>query len=571
MSKKKTTEEFIEDAKKVHGEKYDYSLVNYVNSKVKVKIICKEHGEFVQIPNSHLNGKGCPICGKETSSKKRRLDFIKAAKLVHGDKYDYSLVNYVNGKTKVKIICPIHGEFEQIAENHLDGHGCSKCRSDKLRSNGKTTEQFIEEAKKIHGERYDYSLVNYVNNKTKVKIICREHGVFEQFPTDHLKGYNCPKCKKSRKKTTEQFIEESKLIHGEKYDYSLVDYINGKTKVKIICKKCGKVFEQKPENHLDGCGCVYCNGTPKKTTEQFIEETKLIHGDRYDYSLVDYKGNKIKVKIICRKCGKVFEQTPLRHLIGDNCPNCAINKKLTQEEFIEESKKVHGEKYDYSLTNYVNNNTKVKIICKKHGIFKQLPTNHLDGHGCKECRKEFLRKKFALTTEEFIERSRKIHGDKYDYSLTNYVNNNTKVKIICRKHGIFEQFPDRHYNGANCPCCQYFKGEQRIANYLTNKGIEFVPQKSFDDLRDIKLLSYDFYIEEYNLLIEFNGEQHYRAVEYFHKDLHDFHKQLHHDWLKRKYAQKNNIELLTIPYWDYDKIEEILGEAIDNRRENKII
>ena len=474
MSKKKTTEEFIEESKLIHGEKYDYSLVNYVNSKVKVNIICREHGVFEQIPNSHLLGKGCPVCGRETSSKKRRLDFIKTAKLVHGDKYDYSLVNYVNGKTKVKIICPIHGMFEQIAENHLDGHGCPKCRSDKLRNNGKTTEQFIE---------------------------------------------------------------ESKLVHGDRYDYSLVNYVNGKTKVKIICKKCGKVFEQKPENHLNGCGCVYCNGTPKKTTEQFIEEAKLIHGGRYDYSLVDYKGNKTKVKIICPIHG-VFEQTPLRHLIGDNCPNCAINKKLTQEEFIEESKKVHGEKYDYSLTNYVNNNTKVKIICKKHGAFEQLPANHLDGHGCKECRKEFLRKKFALTTEQFIERSRKVHGDKYDYSLTNYVNNNTKVKIICRKHGIFEQFPDRHYNGANCPCCQYFKGEQRIANYLTNKGIEFVPQKSFDDLRDIKMLSYDFYIEEYNLLIEFNGEQHYRAIEYFHKDLHDFHKQLHHDWLKRKYAAK---------------------------------
>jgi len=367
-----------------------------------------------------------------------------------------------------------------------------------------------------------------------------------------------------RRLTTEEFIKKAKLIHNDEYNYSLVEYKNSKTKVKIIHNICKRVFEQKPSNHLDGCGCIYCYGTPKKTTEQFIKDAKKIHGNKFDYSLVDYVDNKTKVKIICNNCKRIFEQTPNSHLNGDGCSWCATNKKLTREEFIKKSKIVYGDRYDYNLVNYVNSITNVKIRCKKHGIFEQTPENHMNGHGCKECRKDFLRKKFALTTEEFIERSRKIHGNKYDYSLVNYINTKTKVKIICPEHGIFEQIPDNHYNGAKCPCCQCFKGEQKIADYLNSKNIESVYEYKYDDLKDEKLLSYDFYLQKYNLLIEFNGKQHYEFISYFHKDLHDFHKQLHHDWLKRKYAQKNNIKLLTIPYWDYDRIEEILGEAIDN-------
>jgi len=370
-----------------------------------------------------------------------------------------------------------------------------------------------------------------------------------------------------RRLTTEEFIEKAIKKHKtckdkDEYDYSLVNYVNGYTEVKIIHKTCGKIFEQKPSNHLDGCGCQYCYGTPKKTTEQFIEDAKKVHGNKFDYSLVDYVDCKTKVKIICNECKRVFEQTPNSHLKGDGCSWCAPNKKLTREEFIEKSKQAHGDRYDYKFVNYINSNTNVKIRCKEHGIFEQTPSNHMGGHGCKYCRMDLLREKFALTTEEFIKRAKQIHGDRYDYSLVNYVNSKTKVKIICPEHGVFEQMPDNHYNGAKCPCCQYFKGEQRIADYLSSKNIENIYEHKYPDLKDKDLLSYDFYIEKYNLLIEFNGRQHYEFVSYFHKDLHDFHRQLHHDWLKRKYAREHNIELLVIPYWDFDNIEKILEQII---------
>ena len=190
MPKKKTKEEFIAKAKLVHGDKYDYSKVEYVGALTKVCIICPKHGEFCQEANSHLRGQGCPKC----KSKKQTCttdEFIAKAKKIHGDKYDYSKVNYVNNYTKVCIICHEHGEFWQTPGAHLRGQGCPKCKSKKQTC---TTDEFIAKAKKIHGDKYDYSKVEYVNRKTKVCIICPKHGEFWQTPSAHLRGQGCPKC-----------------------------------------------------------------------------------------------------------------------------------------------------------------------------------------------------------------------------------------------------------------------------------------------------------------------------------------------------------------------------------------
>jgi len=190
--KKLTTEEFIEKAKLVHGNKYDYSKVDYINSQAKVKIICEEHGEFEQKPNNHLTGYGCSKCSGK--NKLTTEEFIEKAKLVYGDKFDYSKVNYVNNHVKIIIICPIHGEFLQIPNSHLAGLGCQKCAGNML----KTNEKFIAEAKLIHNDKYDYSQTNYINGHHKVKIICARHGEFWQLPSNHLKGGGCPNCQKSK-------------------------------------------------------------------------------------------------------------------------------------------------------------------------------------------------------------------------------------------------------------------------------------------------------------------------------------------------------------------------------------
>lgn len=207
MGKRKTKEEFIKEAKAIHGDKYDYSKVEYKNNKTKVAIICPKHGEFQQTPNDHLHG-GCMKCGNERKHIKMartKEEFISASNLLHNNKYDYSKVDYVNAKTHVKIICHKkdiygneHGEFLQTPSNHLQGKGCPMCgdEMDKL-LHLSNTKEFIEKAHKVHGDKYNYSNVEYKTAKQKISIICPKHGEFQQTPDAHLQGKGCPICNRS--------------------------------------------------------------------------------------------------------------------------------------------------------------------------------------------------------------------------------------------------------------------------------------------------------------------------------------------------------------------------------------
>lgn len=202
MPLKYTIDLFKEKANAIHCYKYDYSKVEYKDCKTKVCIICPEHGEFWQTPDKHLRGQGCPKCKSQSTHNRcssTLKDFINIATKIHNNKYDYSKVMYYNNKTKVCIVCPEHGEFWQIPHSHLNGSGCPKCgKINMWKTRGKITNSaFIEKATKIHNKKYDYSKVNYDGYKTKVCIICPEHGEFWQTPDKHLQGHGCPECNKS--------------------------------------------------------------------------------------------------------------------------------------------------------------------------------------------------------------------------------------------------------------------------------------------------------------------------------------------------------------------------------------
>lgn len=191
-------EEFINKAINIHGNKYIYDKVIYIKSNKKVIISCPIHGDFLQTPNSHLAGRGCPKCGKNTLSEKFSFSteqFIEKARKIHGDKYDYSKVNYVNYKTPITIICPIHGEINITPQNHLRGCGCPKCRYINMgQTQSLTTEQFIQKSKELHGDKYDYSKVEYKGYDIPVTLICPIHGEFKQTPDSNLQGSGCSKC-----------------------------------------------------------------------------------------------------------------------------------------------------------------------------------------------------------------------------------------------------------------------------------------------------------------------------------------------------------------------------------------
>ena len=241
-------------------------------------------------------------------------------------------------------------------------------------------------------------------------------------------------------------VERFKQTHGNKYDYSMIEFKTMNTKVKIKCNKHNIIFEQTPRTHLIGKTHVCA----ECIREEVIESFKQIHMNKYDYSLMEYTGALNKIKIRCNKHG-VFEQTPNTHKKGQGCPNCSI---LSQEQVIEQFQEVHGDKYNYHLMEYKNSHTKVKIICKQHGTFEQTPHNHKQGNGCPKCTK--------LPQEEIIKQFKETHGDKYDYNLMKYTGALNKVKIICKQHGTFEQTSHNHKKGQGCPNC---------ANILTAKEI----------------------------------------------------------------------------------------------------
>ena len=281
MVKKCTKDEFIHKARAVHGGKYVYDDFEYVNAITKGKIICPIHGEFLQSANVHLSGHGCPRCARENYKKVGKLSFgvfEERARKVHGDKYVYIPSNIRNNKDKVNIICPTHGEFWQSAALHLSGQGCPKCAQESKRekmSNG--LQSFIEEACKVHDSRYDYSKVEYVNNKTKVCIICPTHGEFWQKPFDHIIGKKgCPKCV-GRSLTLQDFEERARKVHGDKYEY--LEYTMSDAKARIKCNICGHEFVQKGWSHLQGHGCPFCNSSKLENEVRLLLERNKIESD----------------------------------------------------------------------------------------------------------------------------------------------------------------------------------------------------------------------------------------------------------------------------------------------------
>ena len=292
---KLTTEEFIAKAKAVHGDRYDYSKVKYINNQTKVCIICPIHGDFIQRPLDHIKGSGCPECGKVKNVESRRKTtdhFIDEARKVHGDKYDYSNVNYESMSKKVCIICKEHGEFWQTPYTHLNGHGCSKCAYKGNRQRHYySQDEIIVKIKSLFGERYSFEKVVYKAMKVPIILVCHEkdehgieHGEFSMRPDNIFSGkQGCPKCYDNRRsrlqrKTLEVFVEEAKKVHGELYEYHKVEYVNTNSKVCIVCKIHGD-FWQTPTNHLKGKGCPYCSGNAKKWNKETCEQ----EAHKYEY------------------------------------------------------------------------------------------------------------------------------------------------------------------------------------------------------------------------------------------------------------------------------------------------
>jgi hypothetical protein len=242
--------------------------------------------------------------------------------------------------------------------------------------------------------------------------------------------------------------------------------------------------------------------------------------------------------------------------------------KLTQQQFLDKANKKHNNYYDYSLVKYINAVTKVKIICPKHGVFEQQPNNHLFGQRCIKCMGDNVRKSRKFTKEQWIEKFKKIHGDRYDYSLVQEFQGdgmNNKIIIICKTHGEFLLRPQLHIKGVNCPYCNISKGEDKIEKYLIKNNIKYIREKKFNNCFNPKTnrqLPFDFYLYDYDLIIEYHGEQHYKKTGYFEKRAGGLKGLQYRDKIKKEFCNINNISYIVISYEDFNNIDEIIKNKI---------
>jgi len=370
-----------------------------------------------------------------------------------------------------------------------------------------------------------------------------------------------------KKITHEEFIEKLKPI---KPHIEILSKYNGNK--KYITAKCtihNHIWETKPNwlMHEGKFDCQKCyddrrGNTTRNGIDFFIGKGNILFNNKYDYSKVEYVNNKQKVCIICPQHGG-FMTTPEKHLNRkQGCPKCA-NKNVTTDEFIEKAKKIHGDRYDYSKVNYVNNSTNITLICSIHGDFEATPDKHLQGCNCSKCAGKFM------DLEYFKEKSNKKHNFLYDYSKSIYIDKKTSVIIICPKHGEFSQSPDNHMQGNGCPICKTSKIELITNDFLKKNNIEYNYEKKFDWTG---LMSLDFYLPEYNMAVECQGGQHFKSVEFFGGE-DGFEKTLKRDILKNKLCAENGVDLIYViddSEFSEDILENNLFEGIYSK-ENIIV
>ena len=354
MGRKLTTDEFIEKAISIHGNKYSYECVDYKNNNTEVEIICPEHGSFYMKPTKHTNmAQECPKCTGVVHQHTQET-FIEKCREHHGDFYDYSLVVYTKNYNNVKIICPRHGVFEQLANSHATGKGCSKCYHERKAINRAVSfESFVERSRDVHGSKYTYSKKDFVlgriNNKTKIH--CPQHGWFNMSPTNHMFGRGCKKCSYAeRYLDTDKFIKAARNVHKNKFDYKLSEYSGYNIKLKIICPEHG-IFEQTPRSHLSGAGCSSCAKRGFNRSKEGV--VYILCCDNIVKVGISNRSAKIRAKCVSESSGKYFEVIKEYLLDGNSCEK--VEKSSLEK--LKNTFKQPNEKFDGYTECFITDNT----------------------------------------------------------------------------------------------------------------------------------------------------------------------------------------------------------------------
>lgn len=429
----------------------------------------------------------------------------------------------------------------------------------------KTTPKFIEEAQKIHKSLYDYSNVNYINCSTPVIIVCKKHGNFPQKPETHLLGSGCRKCAYEKFAVDKaEFIDRATKLHKGKYTYNNIIFINLETEVLITCPNHTD-FPQTPAVHLQNHGCPECGKNSSIKSNSLSNEDLdrfLIENNIPIIRIGNYIRSKDKIDFKCLICNHIWPTRPNGIKQGNRCPECNKERmrleykqelknlrRKSKEQFIIEANIIHKNKYDYSLIEYKNTYTDINIICKNHGPFNQSPHHHLQGRGCKQCGIESHIQKTIFTNE--IVDNYLLNNNICIKRVDNYIHSQIYMNWQCLNcNHIWPAKPTDilRARGSGCPICAKPKNEKIIRTYLNDINIDFIHNYCFKF--DNKKFFVDFYIKSMNLIIEYNGEQHYEPVCFNGMSKSQanikFENQKIRDNKLRKYCKDNNINLLEI-------------------------
>jgi len=488
---------------------------NKSNSATKLKIQCKCGNEFITFFTNFksANKKQCDECGKNNWKEKYSIPYLK-------------IKEYIEGK---------------------DGNGCELITTEDEYTD--TNDKLI-----LRCDCGNEFKTKFGNFKSKNKKQCNICGI----------GIRANK----KNKTNEQFIKEVHELSGDEY-IVLGQYINAREKIKIQHNKCKNSWDILPNSLLSGIGCPYCGGTMQKTHEIFKKEVYDIVGDEYTV-LTNYinTNKKIQLRHNYNGCNNyVWNATPHSFLAGSRCPKCCGTAKLTNDEFVLRIRNLVGDEYT-PLNQYKATNKKIMF---KHNSDKCnnyewgiTPADFYNGKRCPKCAGNARK-----TTNIFKQEVSNLVKDEYDV-LGEYVNDGTKILMSHKKCGNkYLAIPSSFLQGRRCPICNESKGEQKIRHLLEETNISFITQYMFDDLKDKDFLRFDFAVyedKETNILqylLEYDGEFHYNPIKMYKNEPDNttkerLIKQQYHDRLKNEYCEVNNIKLVRIPYWEFDKIEQIL-------------
>jgi very-short-patch-repair endonuclease/Zn finger protein HypA/HybF involved in hydrogenase expression len=498
-------------------------------------------------------------------------EFIRRSKAIHGDKYDYSKSVFVSSKKPIDIICKKHNYKFTLkrAQAHLQGsfQGCPICSAEKIA-------QYNDERSKVAEEK------RRKERKEKAKLQ-KERKPFVLSEKQKLEY---------RRQTQEKFLKKARAKYGDTYDYSLVEYQGREIPIKIICKTHG-VFPISPRTFLQGRskrpshGCPKCDGiriNKKITQENFLNAVREKHGDKWDVSNVQYVNKKQILGLSCPDCKDNFETTTEKLMDGFGCPRCEGRIKDLRY-FVEEAKKVHGDEYDYSEC-YLSHNKSGAIVlnnirCKHHGLYSTRANVHIQQKcKCPKCYPPKDKIPLEERRDAYIRRAIKIHGEgRFDYSQVDYHRKRDKVKIRCIIHDYwFYQSLEEHTKKKSmggCPLCSETTGEREVRLFLEKKKLEYTAQMEIENIRpDILKLQYmrvDFYVKKYRLIIEYNGEQHYKNCGWYKNSKRNLEMQQLRDEVLREYCQKFDFNLLEIKYSEFDNIGKLIDAKIKEIKANE--